>query len=165
MAWSVRKFKETVEFRAHPLQRLKSNRYFPFAVMAVMLMATACVHVWQRVVVTSLEQEVSSLERENKGLVDDAHKVQTEITALSMAGRIARYAVDSLGLQRVQPDHLFAMTEDEKEVERSTDEFAILMSSIKRVVDYFPEVSKVRAESQELEPIRFDTAGSEDTLQ
>jgi cell division protein FtsL len=165
MAWSVRKFKETVEFRAHPLQRLKSNRYFPFAVMAVMLMATACVHVWQRVVVTSLVQEVSALERENQGLVDDAHKVQTEITTLSMAGRIGRYAVDSLGLQRVQLDHLFAMTEDEKEEEQSSDEFATMMSSIKRMVEYFPEVSEVRAESQELEPIRFDTAGSEDTLQ
>lgn len=164
MARSVRKFKETVELRAHPLQRLKSSRYFPFAVMAVMLMIAACVHVWQRVVVISLVQEVSALERENQGLVDDAHKVQTEITALSMAGRIERYAVDSLGLQRVQPDHLFAVMEDEHQEKPSSDEFAAMMSSIKRVVDYFPEVSDARAEAQELEPIRFDTAGSEDTL-
>lgn len=165
MARSVRKFKETVEFRAHPLQRLKSNRYFPFAVMAVMLMAAACVHVWQRVVVISLVQEVSVLEKENQGLVDDAHKIQTEITALSMAGRIERFAVDSLGLQRVQPDHLFAVAEDEKQEKRTSDDFAAIMSSIKRVAEYLPEVSEVRAESQELEPIRFDTAGREDTLQ
>ena len=38
------------------------------------------------------------------------------------------------------------------------------MSSIKRVVDYFPEVSDARAEAQALEPIRFDTAAGEDTL-
>ncbi|MCX6833797.1 MAG: cell division protein FtsL [candidate division Zixibacteria bacterium] len=164
MARSVRKFKETVEFRAHPLQRLKSSRYFPFAVIAVVLMAAACVHVWQRVVVISLVQEVSVLERESQGMVDDTHKMQTEITALSMAGRVERYAVDSLGLQRVQPDHLFALTEDEKEEVQKSDEFADMMSSIKRVAEYFPEVSEVRAETQELEPIRFDTAGGEDTL-
>jgi cell division protein FtsL len=165
MARSIRKFKETIEFRAHPLQRLRSNRYFPFAVMAVMLMAVACVHVWQRVVVISLVQEVSALERENKALVDDAHKVQTDITALSMAGRIERYAADSLGLQRVQPDHLFAVTEDEHHEKTTSDEFAAMMSSIKRVAEYLPEISEVRAEVQELEPIRFDTAGSEDAPQ
>jgi len=163
MARSVRKFKETVEFRAHPLQRLKSNRYFPFAVMAVILMTAAFVHVWQRVVVISLVQQVSALERENQDLVDDTHKVKTEITALSMAKRVERYAVDSLGLQRVRPDHLFAVTEDEHQEKPSSDEFAAMMSSIKRVAQFLPEVSEARAEAQELEPIRFDTTGNEDT--
>jgi cell division protein FtsL len=164
MPQSVRKFKETVELRAHPLQRLKANRYFPFALIAVLLMAAACFHVWQRVVVLSLVQDVSVLEKQNRELVDDAHKVRTEITALSMAGRIERYAVDSLGLLPVQPDHLFAVTEDEKEEAHSSDEIAAMMSSIKRIVDFLPEVSEVHAEVQELEPIRFDTSGSEDTL-
>ena len=161
---SVRKFKETVEFRALPLQRLKAHRYFPLAVMALILMAAACVHVWQRVVVISLVQEVSALEKESQGLVDDAHKVRTEITSLSMAARIERYAVDSLGLQRVQPERLFAVTADEREEAPSSDEFAAVLSSIKRVVEYLPEVAEVHAEPQELEPIRFDTAGM-DTLQ
>jgi len=155
-ARSVRKFKETVEFRALPLNRLKSHRYFPTAVIALVILLAACIHVWQRVVVISLVKEVSVLEKENRALVDDAHKLQSDITSLSMSSRIERYAADSLGLQRIQPDNLFTITsyDDGRLV---TDEWSAMISSIKRVADYLPVVTEAKAEARELEPIKFET--------
>jgi len=154
-ARSVRKFKETVEFRALPLNRLKSHRYFPTAVIALVVLLAACIHVWQRVVVISLVKEVSALEKENRALVDDAHKLQSDITSLSMSSRIERYAADSLGLQRIQPDNLFTITsyDDGRLV---TDEWSAMISSIKRVADYLPVVTEAKAEARELEPIKFE---------
>ena len=156
-ARSLRKYKETVEIRALPFNRLRSHRYFPIAVMAVLITGAACIHVWQRVVVLSLVKEVAALEKENRGLVDDAHKVQTEIAALSMATRIERFAIDSLGLQRIQPNGLYTMAPLDDEAMESPDEFAAMISSIKRVVDRLPERTEARAAAQELEPIRFDS--------
>jgi cell division protein FtsL len=155
-ARSVRKFKETVEFRALPLNRLKSHRYFPTAVIALVVLLAACIHVWQRVVVISLVKEVSALEKENRALVDDAHKLQSDITSLSMSSRIERYAADSLGLQRIQPDNLFTITsyDDGRLV---TDEWSAMISSIKRVADYLPVVTEAKAEARELEPIKFES--------
>jgi cell division protein FtsL len=152
---SVRKFKETVEFRALPLNRLKSHRYFPVAVISLVILLAACIHVWQRVVVISLVKEVSALEKENRALVDDAHKVQSDITALSMSSRIERYAADSLGLQRVQPDNLFTITSQDDGY-LVADEWSAMISSIKRIADFLPAVTEAKAEARELEPIRFD---------
>ncbi len=153
---TLRSYNETVEMRSMPLKRLRSHRYFPIAVIAVLLTAAACVHVWQRVVVLSLVKEVSLLEKENRGLVDDGHKVQSEITGLSMTTRIEKYAVDSLGLQRIQPSDSYVLEPWEKEV-KSPDELAAMITSIRRVAEYLPERTEARATAQELQPIRFDT--------
>jgi len=158
-ARSLRKYKETVEIKALPFNRLRAHRYFPIAVMAIVVTAAACIHVWQRVVVISLVKEVAALEKENRGLVDDAHKVQTEISFLSMASRIERYAVDSLGLQRVRPDNIYAVQKMEGE-EEPPDEFAAMISSMRRLAEFLPERTEARAAAQELQPIRFDTVES-----
>jgi cell division protein FtsL len=153
---TLRNYKETVEMRSLLLNRIRSHRYFPLAVIAVFLTAAACVHVWQRVVVISLVQEVALLEKDNRGLVDDGHKVQTEIAGLSMATRIEEYAVDSLGMQRIQPTNSYVLEPWEKE-EKSPDELAAMITSIKRVAEYLPERTEARAAAQELQPIKFDT--------
>lgn len=154
MARSVRQFKETIEFRSLPLNRLRSHRYFPVAVIALVVLAAACIHVWQRVVVIGLVQEVSALEKKNRSLVDDAQKVQTDIAALTMATRVERYAVDTLGLQQVRADRLYTLVPD---VTRnlSSDELATMLSSIRRVADYLPALTEAQA-AQELQPIRFE---------
>jgi len=153
---TLRNYKETVEMRAMPLNRIRTHRYFPLAVIAVFLTAAACVHVWQRVVVISLVKGVALLEKENRGLVDDGHKAQTEIAGLSMATRIERYAVDSLGMQRIQPSASFVLEPFQKQ-EQSPDELAAMFTSIRRVAEYLPERTEARAAAQELQPIKFDT--------
>ncbi|MEW5795131.1 MAG: cell division protein FtsL [Candidatus Zixiibacteriota bacterium] len=160
-ARSLRKYKETVEIRSLLFNRLRTHRYFPIAVMALLITGAACIHVWQRVVVLSLVKEVAALEKENRGLVDDAHKIQTEIAALSMATRIERFASDTLGLQRPSPNGLYTMTPVDIEMAESQDAFAALVSSIRRMADYLPERTEARAAAQELEPIKFDTVAYE----
>lgn len=156
MARSVRVFKETVEMRSLLLHRMRSHRYFPFAVIGTIVLAVACIHIWQRVVVIGLAQQVSHLKKENKQLIDDAHKVQSEIAALCMSSRIEQYALDSLGLKRVSTDRLYTLvTEDVSEA--PSDQLATVLSSIKRVADYLPEVAEAKAAHSQLEPIRFDT--------
>jgi cell division protein FtsL len=155
MARSVRQFTETLELRSLPLHRLRSHRYFPAAVIALVVLAAACVHVWQRVVVIGLVKEVSALERENRGLVDDAQKVHTDIAALSMATRIEQYAIDTLGMQRITPDRLFTLVKEESR-QLTNDQLATLISSIKRVAECLPVVTEAQATAKPLEPIRFE---------
>jgi len=158
MARSVRVFKETLEMRSLLLHRIRSHRYFPVAVIATIVLAVACTHIWQRVVVIGLVQQVSRLQKENRQLIDDTHKVQSEIAALSMASRIERYAADSLGLARVGTDCLYTLVSEESS-QAPADQLATVLSSIKRVADYLPEVSDANAARNQLEPIRFETDG------
>jgi cell division protein FtsL len=157
MAKSVRQFKETIEFRSLPLHRLRSHRYFAAAVIAAVVLVAACIHVWQRVVVINLVKEVSALDKENRSLVDDAHKIQTDIAALSMATRIELYALDTLGLQRVRADHLYTLI-PEATREFSSDDLTTMISSIKRVAECLPVLTEAQAAAQELQPIRFEPA-------
>lgn len=163
MARSVRKFKETIEFRSLPFNRLRSHRYFPATVLALVILAAACIHIWQRVVVISLVKEVSALQKENRGLVDAGHKVQTDVAALCMATRIERYALDTLGLKRVSPDSIYTLV-PRSVGELSSDELTTMMSSIRRVAEYLPVLTDANAAAKKLEPIRFEHAQVEDPL-
>ena len=156
MVKSVRQFKETLELRSLPLNRLRSHRYFPAVIISLVVLSAACIHVWQRVVVIGLVREVSALERANFELVDASQKIRTEIAALSMSTRIENYAIDSLGMQRVSADRLVTLApEDTRDL--SSDELVTLISSIKRVAECLPVLTEAQAGAQELEPIRFET--------
>jgi cell division protein FtsL len=159
MTRSVRKFKETIEMRALPFKRLQSHRYFPAAIIALVVLTAACVHVWQRVVVMSLVHEVALLQKDSRELVDNIEKVQSEIAALSMGTRIEQFAQDSLGLQRVTPTQLYTLEREEEKEEKTedSDELTVMLSSIKRVADYLPALTQAQAQVTELQPIRFDT--------
>ena len=160
MVLSVRKFTETVELRSQLFQRLKSHRHFPTVVIALAILSCACIHIWQRVVVLSLVTEVTALEKENSGLIDDTHKVRTDLAALTMASRIERYAIDTLGLQRVRPDRLYTLI-PETPGEAATDRLSTMISSIRRVAEYLPVVTDAQAEAQELQPITFGADNSD----
>ena len=152
---SVRQFAETIQFRSQLLKRIKSHRYFPVAMIILVLLTAACVHVWQRVMVMGMVHEVGILQQEHNGLIDDVEKVQSDITRLSMASRIEQYAMDSLGLERVRPDRLYTLVPEEAR-EASGDEFATMLSSIKRVAGYLPVLTETQAEATELKPIKID---------
>lgn len=164
MARSVRKFTETVELRSLLFNRLKSHRYFPAVVITIVVLTCACIHIWQRVVVRSLVIEVTALEKENLALVDDTHKVQTDLAALTMASRIERYAMDSLGLQRVRPDRLYTLV-PETTGELAADRLATMISSIRRVADFIPVVTEAQGAAQELQPITFGADADDGTGQ
>src|SRR5512140_1999460 len=106
MALSVRKFKETVELQSSLLARIRGHRHFSTGLMLTALIFVACVHIWQRVHVIHLVQEVANLRDENKLLVDETKKARTGIATLEMASRIQTCAADSLGLQPIATDRL-----------------------------------------------------------
>jgi cell division protein FtsL len=161
---SVRNFKETLEMRSQLFKRLQGHRYFPMALIVAVVLGAACVHVWQRVMVIGLVKEVSQLEKENRRLVDDTQKVQTDIAALSMSARIERYATDSLRMRPVPVDRLYTLV-PEASRRAPSDDLATMLSSIKRVAKYLPVLTEAQAGASELQPIKFEpeleTGGTE----
>ncbi len=159
MARSVRKFKETVEMRGMLLTRIRSHKYFALGLLVLALLLVAFGHIWQRVHVMHLVKEVGELTSMNHELVDLTRKAETDIAALSMASRIQTYAADSLGLRPIPADHLVTLPHESKRAVPA-DEFATMVSSIKRVAEYLPVLTETQAAASELRPITFDSAAN-----
>ncbi|MBD3257265.1 hypothetical protein GF377_02440 [candidate division GN15 bacterium] len=158
--FAVRQFAETIRMRSAPLKRLQAHRYFPVVLIAVAVLSAACIHVWQRVVVIGLVHEVALLQQEQRALVDDVEKVQSDLARLSMSSRIELYAADSLGMHRVTPNRLYTLVPGSAKEARG-DEFATMLSSIKRVADYLPALTETQAGASELKPIRIEPTDEE----
>jgi cell division protein FtsL len=157
MSRSVRKFKETIEMRRQSLLRIRSHRYFPLSIVLAALLLVACLHIWQRVHVIRLVWEVGELSSENRALVDETKKTQTDVAALSMASRIQFYAGDSLGMKPMTSERFFTLTDEHTEASRKTDDLADVVTSIKRVVEYLPVITEAQAGATEIKKIRFDS--------
>ncbi len=151
---TIRSFTETIEIKSLLLQRIRSHRYFVPVTVAALILALACIHVWQRVVVIELAKDVASLKQDNRRLVDVARKLQSETASLTMSSRIETYARDSLNLQSVTFDRLYTLVPGHDQT-LPEDELSILLSSIKRVGEYLPAVSEAQAEQRDLRPIIF----------
>jgi len=157
MARSLRKFKETVEMRASLFQRVRTHRHFSTGLVLAVFVIVACVHIWQRVHVIRLSQQVGALREENRSLIDATKKIRSEVAALSMGSRVETYAADSLGLLPVAAERLVIIERDRSKQEVETDELGNVLSSIKRVSDYLPVLSEAQAEPAEFQPIKFDS--------
>lgn len=157
MKRAIRKFKETVEIRSSVVNRLRSHRYFPIALLVCAFLAVACFHVWQRVKVLQLVQEVPRLRAENASLIDDAKKIHAEIASLTMASRIEQYASDTLGLQPIPADRLFTLVMNKAETGQA-DNLAVVLAAIKRVGRYIPVVSESRVRAGQLRTLDIDSS-------
>jgi cell division protein FtsL len=155
MEKSLRKFKETLELRAVLTRRIRSHPYFPMFAIGAILLMIACLHVWQRVYVITLVDEVAELRTEQRDLVDQLRKVRADNAALSMASRIQAYAADSLGLRQISADRLYTLVRDD-EAELKDTELAMMFSSLRRVAEFFPVVAETEARSAELRHIEPD---------
>ena len=151
MGRSVRKFTETIAVSSGPLKRLRSHRYFPVVLIVSAILAISCLHVWQRVRVMTLVHETALLRETNRRLVNSYRKVQDDIASLTMASRIERYAMDTLGMVRIKADQLFTILREPDE-DRALDELAGIFTSIKRVADNLPVVSEAEASAGEISP-------------
>ena len=161
MARSIRKFSETLDIRSLFINRLRSHRLFPIAVVAVVLLSVSCIHVWQRVRVMALVHETALLRDYNRQIVDASKKLRDEIATLSAASRIEGYAVDTLGMIRVPAERMFTL-EREEHREEPMDELAQVFSSIRRLADYFPVVTETQASAGEVPELQVDLESEED---
>jgi len=156
MIRAIRKFSETVEMQSSIFNRIRSNKYFPFALLGMFLLAAACIHIWQRVQVLDLVHEVSLLKIENKELVNDLRKVNSEIATLSKVSRIEQYATDSLGLIKVDAEKLITLIRPREE-QQELDNISMVMTAIQRVATYLPSVSETQATAGELKQVIKDS--------
>ena len=150
MKRTVRNFKETIEIRSSLLVRFRSNRYLPIALVTAVFLLAACVHIWQRVRVLDLVQEVSYLRLENLGLADDTRKVYAEVATLSRASRIHAYATDTLGLGTVAATGMFTMLREDGAAPSAAGGLDMVLSAAKRFTAYLPSVTQTRASAGEL---------------
>lgn len=149
MEKSLRKFKETMELRAVLARRIRSHPYFPIVAIGAILLMIACLHVWQRVYVITLVDQVAELRADQRDLVDQLRKVRADNAALSMASRIQEYATDSLGLREISADRLFTLVRDD-DVQLEGTELAMMFSSIRRIARFLPVPAETEARSAEL---------------
>ena len=156
MKRAIRKFSETVEMQSSFFNRIRSNKYFPFAILGVFLLSAACIHIWQRVQVLDLVHDVSLLKSENKELVNDLRKVDTDIATLSKVSRIEQYAADSLGLRKVDAEKLFTLVRPREE-QPEIDNITMVITAIQRVASYLPSVSETQATAGELKQVIKDS--------
>lgn len=156
MKRTIRKFKETVEIRSSFLNRVRSSRYFPLALLVIVFLAAACVHVWQRVRVLDLVYEVSLLKHENRELTDDIRKVYSDIAALSVSSRVETYAADTLGLVMVPPERLYTL-EHRHQGPAVADGLDMVLAAVKRMAGHLPVVEETRANAGELRNPKIDS--------
>ena len=154
----VRRFKETVEIRSSTVNRVLSHRYFPAAILVTLFLTVCVVHVWQRVRVLELVKDVSRLRSENNQLIDAASKLNIRLAVLSSAGRIERYARDSLGLQPAAQTYSLIGREEELP---EPDELATMFQAIERVTRHVPAISPSRATAGDLRRLRPNVLSDE----
>lgn len=151
MKKTIRNFKETVEIQSSFFVRLRTNRYLPVAMLCAAVLGAACIHIWQRVHVLHLVQEVGVLRQENYVLADDVRKVYSETSAMAMSSRIQTFAADSLGLKMVAADRMFSLVRRDEEPPAETQDInKVLASAANRLWDYVPRVSQTEATAGEL---------------
>jgi hypothetical protein len=100
--------------------------------------------------------EVAELRQEHIGLVDEARKLQSDIATLGLASRIEQYAIDSLGLQRIEPDRLFTL-ETKDPAGKPPSKLQSLKSAVGRIASHMPVVVETRATAQENNAINLDS--------
>lgn len=162
MKSAVRRFKETIEIRHSVFNRLRSHRYFPVTLLIAALLVASCFHIWQRVKVLGLVTEVSGLQREQAALINELSRVSSDVASLSMASRVEKYAIDSLGMEPVGAERMFMLVRREAAT-TETDELQRMFSAARRLADYVPVLSQSRARAGDLESIRFDDNAKSDS--
>ena len=162
MKSAVRRFKETIEIRHSVFNRLRSHRYFPVTLLLAGLLLASCFHIWQRVKVLGLVTEVSSLQRERAALIDELGRVRSDVASLSMASRVEKYAIDSLGMEPAGADRMFMLVRREAAT-TEVDQLQQMYSAARRLADFVPVLSESRARAGDLENIRFDDGATGDS--
>ena len=157
MKEAVRKFKETVEIRSSWVNQWRSHRYFLVTILIAAVLAASCLHVWQRVKVMGLLQEVEHEQQEHADLLDRLKKTRSQIASLQAASRIQAYARDSLGLELIAADRLLTLSYPENPLP-PPDDLAALASAVKRVARYLPVVSPTSAYAGEPRSLEIDSS-------
>ena len=156
MKRTIRLLKETVDIRSGLLARIRSHRHFPIALLGAAFLVASFIHIWQRFQVFELVNEVAQLRQERAALVDEARKIESDIATLSLASRIESYAMDSLGMQRIKPDHLFTLQTSDP-TGKPPGKMESLLAALDRMASHLPVVAESNVSAQEIRSINLDS--------
>lgn len=145
MKISVQRYRATGSLRNSLRKKLVSSRSLIPVLLLGSLILLACVHIWQRVYVMGLVQEVTVLENENRCLKDLVKKTDMEIIDLSRLSRIEQLATRELGLSRKGSEDLYLLSLNDAETE--SEGFDEVVTSLKKIADNFPVLSESKAET------------------
>lgn len=131
-----------------PMRRLVSSRSLTALFVVILLVAGACLYIWQRVRSLDLLAEVGQLEQVNDEYRDQLQKVHADVADLSRIGRISEIAEREFGLQPAGLDRLYAVRFQESSVGASG--MRQLIDAFGRSVASLPTIESSEAHAVEL---------------
>jgi hypothetical protein len=122
-----------------------SSKSFAPTLIIISIILLACLHVWQRVYVIGLVDEVAGYRQDHEKLSDLLKKTNIEIIELSRPSRIKSVAVEKLGLQEPDWGRVYTLKlNDDQDLEPGLDE---VVQSFKKLADNLPVLNESRAET------------------
>ncbi len=131
-----------------PMRKLVSSRLLTGLFVVILLVAGACLYIWQRVHALDLLAEVSQLEQVNHDYRDQLQKIDANIVELSRIGRISEIAKRDFGLEPAGLDRLYAVRFQESSAGASG--MRQLLNAFQRSVAALPGIESSEAHAEEL---------------
>jgi len=148
MKISVQRYRATDILRNSLKKKLVSSRSIIPALFVGSIIILACLHVWQRVYVMGLVQEVSVLEKENKSLKDIVKKTDMNIVELSRLSHIEPLAAEKLGLSKKGAENTFTLSLSGTEFK--SEGLGEVVTSLRKIADNLPVLNETKAETSEI---------------
>jgi cell division protein FtsL len=145
MKSSILRYRATGYIKNSFGKKIVSSKSFIPILFAVSIILLSCLHVWQRVYVIGLVQEVSHVEKENKILTDKLKKAEIEKIELSRLSRIEKVANEKFGLEKTGARNLFTLQLDGNGSE--PEGIGEVITSLKKIADNFPVLNETKAET------------------
>ena len=148
MKISVERYRATDYLKKSLKRRLVTSRSIIPALIIASVILLACLHVWQRVHVMGLVQEVTELRTANDKLKDMTKKKTAKNLELSRLSRIEKLARDKLQMTSMAAGNTYTLTvQDHRLKNAGLDE---VVTSLKKFADHLPVLTEGKAETVDL---------------
>jgi cell division protein FtsL len=145
MSVSLPRYRSTGKLRKSFRKRIISSPRLIPTLIIVTIVVFACLHIWQRVYVLGLVQEISIVEKERENLTDLLKKTNSDAAELSRLSRMEPIAIEKLGLGRTSAENLFTLEVKKQEITLSGIDN--VKNSLKKLADNLPVINETKADT------------------
>jgi cell division protein FtsL len=145
MSVSLPRYRSTGKLRKSFRKRIISSPRLIPTLIIVTIVVFACLHIWQRVYVLGLVQEISVVEKERENLTDLLKKTNSDAAELSRLSRMEPIAIEKLGLGRTSAENLFTLEVKKQEITLSGIDN--VKNSLKKLADNLPVINETKADT------------------
>ena len=142
---SLPRYRSTGKLRKSFRKRIISSPRLIPTLIIVTIVVFACLHIWQRVYVLGLVQEISVVEKERENLTDLLKKTNSDAAELSRLSRMEPIAIEKLGLGRTSAENLFTLEVKKQEITLSGIDN--VKNSLKKLADNLPVINETKADT------------------